>query len=52
MIQILAVLIDLLPLVIIVVGIILIVSFLRGWYASQHNRQAQAEEQRQRHGGI
>ena len=51
MIQILAVLIDLLPLVIIVVGIVLMVSFLRGWYASQHNRQAQAEEQRQRHGG-
>ena len=34
MIQILAILIDLLSLVIIVAGIVLIVSFLRGWYAS------------------
>ncbi|NBI11568.1 hypothetical protein D1641_16445 [Colidextribacter sp. OB.20] len=51
MIQVLAVLINLLPLIIVVIGIVLIVSFLRGWYASQRSRQAKAEEQRQRHGG-
>ena len=43
MIQILAVLIDLLPLVITVVGIVLMVGFLLGWYASKHIRQGQAE---------
>lgn len=47
----LIVLVDLLPLIIIAGGIILVVSFLRGWNASQRKRQAQADEQRGRHGG-
>lgn len=38
-------------LIVIVVGIILIISYLRAWNKSQNSRQAQAESQRQRHGG-
>lgn len=38
-------------LVIVVIGIVLIVSYLRDWNASQRSRQAQAEAQRRRNGG-
>ncbi len=43
--------IDLLPLILLAGAVILMVSFLRAWNASQRSRQAQAEEQRRRHGG-
>lgn len=42
---------ELLFLAVIVIGIILIVSYLRAWNKSQSSRQAEAEAQRQRHGG-
>ncbi|MCI8423179.1 MAG: hypothetical protein HFF50_06580 [Lawsonibacter sp.] len=38
-------------LAILVVGVVLIVGYLRAWNKSQSSRQAQAETQRQRHGG-
>jgi len=38
-------------LVIIAIGVVLIVKYLRAWNASQSSRQAEAETQRQRHGG-
>lgn len=43
--------IDLLPLILLAGAVILMVSFLRAWNASQRSRQAQAEEQRRHHGG-